>query len=477
MARIYDHSQQLRLSCRLGPVVATTAALTALPYEVCADGMLSVVTADNSIWVYRLAGAEALGPTVLADDAGKGQWVAAQQHAVAGLPKLASVRNVTAGALGAYTRTGNVILADAVGALGAIDGVTNVVGDRILLKNGAAGADDGLYRVDSIGGASKYQLTRVGDANASAEVVAGMLIYASEGTANGNTWFYLSTDDPIVLNATALTFAHIPTLVGVTSVETRVSTEECTRSTADSSLTVLVSSADSSLKVIDSAGDSSLTLITSSVETRLSTEECTRSTADSSLTVLVSSADSSVTLVMSTADSSLDVRVDKFATGAVCFDLHCFRETDGSGDVGNLAAHGGQLASDSTPSLSGGANEAEEIGWVAGNVDQIALSCSLPPDLDDGQAATLRLWVSSGAVGPDPATFSVVTSWDKGAQITDSASDGTPGAAIHAITATIDAGDIPATPGFLTLQLVPAAHANDPITLHAARLEYVSTSA
>lgn len=118
-----------------------------------------------------------------------------------------SVRAATAAALAAYTRADNVITANANGALAAVDGVTLVVGDRILLKNGAAGADNGIYTVTSLGSAgTKWRLTRAADANTSALVTSGMLVPVEEGTANASTIWELSTANPITLNTTALTF-------------------------------------------------------------------------------------------------------------------------------------------------------------------------------------------------------------------------------------------------------------------------------
>lgn len=129
-----------------------------------------------------------------------------------------SVRVATAAALPAYTRTGNVITASANGALAAVDGVTLVATDRLLVKNGAAGADNGIYTVTQVGaGGTPYILTRASDADASAEVTAGMYVWVSEGTANADTGWLLTTDDPITLNTTALSFTQVSALGQVTA--------------------------------------------------------------------------------------------------------------------------------------------------------------------------------------------------------------------------------------------------------------------
>lgn len=120
----------------------------------------------------------------------------------------APVRVATAAALPANTRTGNVLEATANGVLAAIDGVTVVVGERVLVKNEATGANNGIYDVTSVGsGGSHWQLTRSSDADESADIVAAMTIPVSEGTANADLIFLLTTNAPITLNTTALAFS------------------------------------------------------------------------------------------------------------------------------------------------------------------------------------------------------------------------------------------------------------------------------
>ncbi len=49
--------------------------------------------------------------------------------------------------------------------------------------------------------------TRATDADTSAKVTSGMSVFVTEGTANGDKQFTLTTNDPIVLATTALVFA------------------------------------------------------------------------------------------------------------------------------------------------------------------------------------------------------------------------------------------------------------------------------
>lgn len=128
------------------------------------------------------------------------------------------VRACTAGALPAYTRTANVITASAVGALAAVDGVTLLATERLLVKDGAAGQDNGIYTVTTVGdGATAFVLTRATDMDTSAETTSGSTIEVREGTANADRIFSLVTDGTITLNTTSLTFTEVTGLFGVTA--------------------------------------------------------------------------------------------------------------------------------------------------------------------------------------------------------------------------------------------------------------------
>lgn len=118
-----------------------------------------------------------------------------------------SRRTATDTALPAYTRTGNNILANAVGALPSIAAVSLAVGDSFVLRNGAALADNGLWSVTVVGdGITPFQLTRSPDASSSSAVESGIRVPISEGTYAGQV-LYLATQGTINLNTTGLTFS------------------------------------------------------------------------------------------------------------------------------------------------------------------------------------------------------------------------------------------------------------------------------
>lgn len=191
----------------------------------------------------------------------------------------------------------------------------------------------------------------------------------------------------------------------------------------------------------------------------------------------VAIADAGTFTATSTVETALQEIYQSLLTAqkSIPLSLYSFREVTAGGDVGNGAANGGILASDTTPIMRGDAAESAEISWAATNVDPISTHITLPTDFDDTANATLDLFVytdNAGGGGIDAATFTVETGWDGGALVSDAATDGTPATTWHKITATIAAADIPAAAANLTIALTPAAHANDPIQLVGARLNY-----
>lgn len=97
--------------------------------------------------------------------------------------------------------TSNIALA--TGGLLTIDGVALAAGDSVLAKDQTAGAENGIYVV------AAGAWTRRNDADTSAEVRSGLAITVSEGTANADKAFHLTTNDPITLGTTALVFAQL----------------------------------------------------------------------------------------------------------------------------------------------------------------------------------------------------------------------------------------------------------------------------
>jgi hypothetical protein len=89
-----------------------------------------------------------------------------------------------------------------------IDGVTLLVNDRILVTGQTDGSQNGIYYVTTLGSGSNGTWSRSLDANATGEISAGTVIMVTEGTTYADTQWKLTTDDPITVGTTALTFAR-----------------------------------------------------------------------------------------------------------------------------------------------------------------------------------------------------------------------------------------------------------------------------
>ena len=99
-----------------------------------------------------------------------------------------------------------------------IDGITLLLGDRVLIKNQAAGLQNGIYTVTIVGSVSvATQFTRSTDYNDNivGQIVVGTFNFVSEGTAQGSTSWVQTTKgtsttpvDGIKLGTDALLYAQ-----------------------------------------------------------------------------------------------------------------------------------------------------------------------------------------------------------------------------------------------------------------------------
>ena len=174
------------LSIDIDSTVTTNSGTQTLTNKTLSTGIsLSASLDANSNKVINLA-----TPTSSTDAANKAYVDSVSQ----GLDVKQSVRVST---------TANIDLSTALEASDVIDGVTLVAGNRVLVKHQSSGADNGIYVVQSSGAA-----VRADDANVSSEVTAGFFTFVEEGTLYGNTGWVLTTDNPITLGSTALTFTQ-----------------------------------------------------------------------------------------------------------------------------------------------------------------------------------------------------------------------------------------------------------------------------
>jgi len=98
-----------------------------------------------------------------------------------------------------------------------VDGVSiTSTSTRVLVKNqgGGSGSSNGIFVLSTIGGtATTWVLTRTTDFNEDAEIKRFSTVSVSAGTANTNTKWFLSTQEPITINTTGITWSALPTTV------------------------------------------------------------------------------------------------------------------------------------------------------------------------------------------------------------------------------------------------------------------------
>lgn len=87
-----------------------------------------------------------------------------------------------------------------------IDGVACVTGDRVLVKNQATASANGIYDVDT------GTWTRATDFDGNRDVLQGTIVMVQNGTTNSNTYWRISTANPITIGTTSIAFA--PALSG-----------------------------------------------------------------------------------------------------------------------------------------------------------------------------------------------------------------------------------------------------------------------
>ena len=125
-----------------------------------------------------------------------------------GLDIKASVRVATTANLAAtYVNGAGTLTNSGAQAALAIDGVTLLVTERVLVKNQSTAAQNGFYKVTTVGtNSSNWVLTRTPDADAASELTAGAFTFAEEGTLNGDNGYVMSTNGAVTLGTTNIVF-------------------------------------------------------------------------------------------------------------------------------------------------------------------------------------------------------------------------------------------------------------------------------
>lgn len=115
--------------------------------------------------------------------------------------------------------TGNYTTPTLIGS--QVDGVTIVVGDRVLYKNQSTARDNGIYVCTNI--ATIFAtMERAEDFDEDSEVKSGVQVAIEEGTVHADEVWQLTTNNPIVVGTTALTWAKISGMEWSTPVDASI---------------------------------------------------------------------------------------------------------------------------------------------------------------------------------------------------------------------------------------------------------------
>jgi hypothetical protein len=121
-------------------------------------------------------------------------------------PRAAQIFNLDYKQSTRVVTTTNITLSG--GAPSLVDGVTLSLGDRVLVTGQTTGTQNGLYYVTTLGSGANGTWARTSDGNENGEIEAGMIVMVTEGVIYADTQWKLITDDPIIINTTALTFTQ-----------------------------------------------------------------------------------------------------------------------------------------------------------------------------------------------------------------------------------------------------------------------------
>jgi len=143
--------------------------------------------------------------------------------------------------------------------------------------------------------------------------------------------------------------------------------------------------------------------------------------------------------------------------------------------VGNIAANGGVLASDTTPLLGPAVDSpldgCQVVSWAASNNDAVMFQVPLPPDLNEAADLVLHMRIKSAGT-TNAVGFTSKAFFNEGDTVVEDTGQTNQTATWAEKLLTIAAADVPAGAQTLTVQLTPVAHTTDIMYLSALWLEY-----
>jgi len=165
------------------------------------------------------------------------------------------------------------------GAPATVDGVSLALNDRVLVTGQSTGSENGIYSVTTVGAGSNGTWARSTDADGAGELNAGSITMVTEGTTYADTQWKLTTDDPITIGSTALTFVRNGNAAfGVVAVSGQ---SDLVSDQIGDTLTIV---AGTNLTATNNASTDTLTL-TPSLTPALTTATFTNTTTDDSILI------------------------------------------------------------------------------------------------------------------------------------------------------------------------------------------------
>jgi|TARA_R110002073_G_scaffold199480_1_gene358558 hypothetical protein len=213
-----------------------------------------------------------------------------------------------------YKQTARVITTDNVtlsgGAPATVDGTSLALTNRVLVTAQTTGTENGIYEVTVVGSGSNGTWVRTEDANATGDIKGGTIIMITEGTVYADTQWKLTTDNPITIGSTALTFARNGNAAfGVIAVSGQ---SDLVSDQIGDTLTLV---AGTNLALTNNAGTDTLTLTPSL------TPAITSLTATGNISAGNLAATGSVTTAGMTSSGDVVINSDGQSSGGACLQI------------------------------------------------------------------------------------------------------------------------------------------------------------
>ena len=165
------------------------------------------------------------------------------------------------------------------GAPSTVDGVNLALNNRVLVTAQTTGSQNGIYIVTIVGSGSNGTWDRTSDADATGDIKGGTIIMITEGTVYADTQWKLTTDDPITVGTTTMTFARVGNAAyGIFAVSGQ---SDIVADTIGDTLTVV---AGTNLALTTNASTDTLT-VTPSLTPALTTATFDNTTTDDSIRI------------------------------------------------------------------------------------------------------------------------------------------------------------------------------------------------